>query len=296
MTAAPPLERPAARYRAALATTRGRRGGRQRLRHEVFALECGAALDPAGAAWGLDVDEWDELCDHLVVHEETSGRVVGTCRLLPPERAAALGRSYGDGEFDLTRLAGLRPGWSRPGAAACTPATGAGAVITQLWAGVAGTSRRRPTGLGGRMSIPLADGGATAAGLWGLLVRERRLAPAGLWVLPHVPYDVDAAALPGRLVMPPLMRASLRIGAHVCGPPAHDAGWAPRTSTCCCACPTSPRGCACRAAPDRRASEPQDAGLPRPQQLGVRRRAGCPAPARRRPPRAAARPAPTSSG
>jgi putative hemolysin len=24
--------------------------------------------------------------------------------------------------------------------------------------------------------------------------------------------------------MPPLLRASLRIGAHVCGPPAHDAG------------------------------------------------------------------------
>ena len=95
--------------------------------------------------------------------------------------------------------------------------------------------------LGGRVSIPLADGGATAAGAWDA-VRARHLAPAALRVVPRVPYDVDAAARPARPAMPPLLRASLRIGAHVCGPPAHDAasGHA-RTSTCCCAWSTSPR-------------------------------------------------------
>ena len=115
MTAAPPVEapplpQPAVRYRTTLATSSSEVDAAQRLRHEVFGLECGAVLDPAGAVGGRDVDEWDEHCDHLVVRDEVTDRVVGTYRLLPPDRAAALGRSYGDGEFDLSRHAGLRPG------------------------------------------------------------------------------------------------------------------------------------------------------------------------------------------
>ncbi|SNR89506.1 GNAT family N-acetyltransferase [Blastococcus mobilis] len=226
MTVAPPLQQRTARYRTALATTSSEIEAAQRLRHEIFALECGAALDPVGAATGRDVDEWDEHCDHLVVREEVSDRVVGTYRLLRPERAAGLGRSYGDGEFDLSRLTGLRPGLVEAGRSCVHPDHRTGAVITQLWAGVARyVVDGGHTHLGGCASVPLADGGATAAGLWDLLVRERRLAPAGLWVLPHVPFDVHAPARPDRLVLPPLIRAYLRIGARVCGRPAHDAAF-----------------------------------------------------------------------
>ena len=223
---APPLRQPAVRYRATLATTSSEIDAAQRLRHEVFALECGAELDPVGAVSGRDVDEWDEHCDHLVVREEVTDRVVGTYRLLPPQRAAALGRSYGDGEFDLSRLAGLRPGLVEAGRSCVHPAHRTGAVITQLWAGVARyVLDGGHTHLGGCASVGLADGGATAAGVWDLLVRERRLAPAGLWVLPHVPFDVHAPERPERLVLPPLIRAYLRIGAVVCGRPAHDAAF-----------------------------------------------------------------------
>ena len=76
--------------------------------------------------------------------------------------------------------------------------------------------------LGGCASIPLADGGATAAGVWDQ-VRERHLVPAALRVVPYVPFDTGTPARPARLEMPPLLRAYLRIGAHVCGPPALDA-------------------------------------------------------------------------
>ncbi|HEY0126944.1 MAG TPA: GNAT family N-acyltransferase [Blastococcus sp.] len=224
MPVAPPLEQPTVRYRTALATTWADVDAAQRLRHEVFALERGAALDPGGAASGRDVDEWDEHCDHLVVHEEISGRVVGTYRLLRPERAVALGRSSGAGAFDLSRLTGLRPGLVEAGRSCVHPDHRTGAVITQLWAGVARyVLDGGHTHLGASAAVPLGDGGVTAAGLWGLLVRERRLAPAGLWVRPRVPFDVHAPALPERLVLPPLIDANLRIGARVCGRPAHDA-------------------------------------------------------------------------
>src|SRR4051794_8982996 len=76
----------------------------QRLRYRVFAEEMGAVLRPGVP--GLDVDEFDAYCDHLVIREETSGDVVGTYRMLPPGRTA---RMYSDGEFNLTGLAPLRP-------------------------------------------------------------------------------------------------------------------------------------------------------------------------------------------
>lgn len=226
MTVAPALEQSTARYRTVLATTSSEIDAAQRLRHEVFALECGAGLDPSGAATGRDVDEWDEHCDHLVVRDEVADQVIGTYRLLPPDRAAALGRSYSDGEFDLTRHTALRGGLVEAGRSCVHPDHRTGAVITRLWAGVA---RYMLAGghahLGGCASVPLADGGSTAAGVWDFLVRERRLAPAGLWVLPHKPFDVHAAPRPAHLVIPPLLRAYLRIGGRVCGRPAYDAAF-----------------------------------------------------------------------
>ncbi|WP_369130525.1 GNAT family N-acetyltransferase [Modestobacter roseus] len=208
-----------ATYTAALATDLA---AVQRLRHEVFAVEGGAQLGPAGAAVGLDVDEWDELCDHLLVREESTGEVVGTYRLLPPESAAVAGRSYSSGEFDLDRHATLRPGLVEAGRSCVHPAHRSGAVITRLWAGVARyVLDRGATHLGGCASVSLSDGGATAAGVWDL-VRDRHLSPAALRVVPHVPFDVERPPRPDRLVVPPLLRAYLKLGARVCGRPAWD--------------------------------------------------------------------------
>ncbi|MGY1716570.1 GNAT family N-acetyltransferase [Geodermatophilus nigrescens] len=221
MTAAAPV-RPAVRYRTTLARTTADLAEAQRLRHDVFALECGAVLDGPAAADGRDEDEWDALCDHLLVREQTSGQVVGTYRVLPPERAAARGRGYSDGEFDLTRLAPLRPGLVEAGRSCVHPDHRSGAVITQLWAGLARyVLDGGHTHLGGCASVSLADGGATAAGVWDV-VRTRHLAPAALRVLPHVPFDVEAPPRPLRPVLPPLLRAYLQLGARVGGPPAHD--------------------------------------------------------------------------
>lgn len=216
-TAASPL-----RYTTTLAAGPADVEAAQRLRHRVFALECGALLDPPAAAAGRDADEWDDLCDHLLVREEVTGEVVGTYRLLPPERAAAAGRSYGDGEFDLSRHAALRPGLVEAGRSCVHPDHRSGAVITALWAGVARyVLDRGATHLAGCASIQLDDGGATVAGVWDL-VRARHLAPAALRVVPHLPFDVTAPPRPERLVVPPLLRAYLKLGARVCGRPAYD--------------------------------------------------------------------------
>ena len=79
----------------------------QRLRYKVFADEMGANL-PANPE-NLDIDDFDAYCDHLLIRDQETLKVVGTYRVLPPHKALEIGRLYSDSEFDLTRLNHLRP-------------------------------------------------------------------------------------------------------------------------------------------------------------------------------------------
>lgn len=198
----------------------------QRLRYRVFAGELGARLD--GPEPGLDGDEFDAFCDHLLVRETATGEVVATYRVLPPERARAAGRLYSESEFDLTRLAPLRDDVVEVGRSCVHPAHRDGAVIALIWAGLARYMER--TGhnwLAGCCSLPLGDGGIQAARSWET-VRTKHLAPEEYRVTPHRLWSGTAGA-PGprptagaRADLPPLLRGYLRLGAWVCGSPAHD--------------------------------------------------------------------------
>jgi putative hemolysin len=198
----------------------------QRLRYRVFKEEMGAQLDSSD---GLDTDEFDSYCDHLVVREDRTGEVVGTYRLLPPQRAIWLGRRYADSEFDLTPLLVLREQLVEVGRSCVHPDHRTGAVISLMWAGIARYLERfGHRWLGGCASVSLADGGQQAAQVRGLVTR-RHLAPPQLQVrprLPWVPTPELLASLPQRpatiTVAPSLLRGYLRLGAWVCGEPSYD--------------------------------------------------------------------------
>ncbi|HLL68608.1 MAG TPA: GNAT family N-acyltransferase [Micromonosporaceae bacterium] len=208
-------------YRIEIATAGPQVRAAQRLRHEVFAGELGAVLRTPTP--GLDIDEFDEYCDHLIIRVAGTDEVVGTYRMLPPDRAALAGRLYADAEFDLAPLAQLRGALVETGRSCVHPDHRTGAVINLMWAGI--TRYLHLAGyrwLVGCASIPLADGGATAAGVWEM-VRDRHLAPPAWRVQPRTPWPVDQVTRPaGRVAVPPLLRGYLRLGAWVCGPPAHD--------------------------------------------------------------------------
>jgi putative hemolysin len=72
----------------------------QRLRFEVFNLELGEGLTESYAT-GLDVDPFDEFCDHLIVEEVATGELVGTYRLQTGQLAAANLGYYSEREFDF---------------------------------------------------------------------------------------------------------------------------------------------------------------------------------------------------
>ena len=196
----------------------------QRLRHRVFAGEMGAVLHSSQP--GLDVDEFDAHCDHLVVREDRTGEIVGTYRMLPPDGARRAGGLYCETEFAIPGLVGLRDALVETGRSCVHPDHRTGAVVSLVWAGIA--RYMLLTGyrwLVGCASVPLrtpgAPDGALAAGVWET-VRARHLAAEQYRVQPHRPWDVETASRPQRATLPPLLRGYLRLGAWVCGPPAHD--------------------------------------------------------------------------
>jgi putative hemolysin len=190
----------------------------QALRYRVFAGELGARLHSPEP--GLDIDPYDADCDHLLIQAEPTGEVVGTYRMLPPGRRRTI---YSDSEFDLRGLAPMRSSMVETGRSCVDAGHRTGAVINLMWAGIARYMHLHGhRWLVGCASVPLDDGGATASGVWEV-TRRRHLAPPAWRVTPHRPWPTETPALTGaRITMPPLLRGYLRLGAWVCGPPAHD--------------------------------------------------------------------------
>ncbi|MBP0937522.1 GNAT family N-acetyltransferase [Streptomyces sp. KCTC 0041BP] len=211
----------APRYAVRLARDEDEVRAAQRLRHTVFAGELGARLD--GPEPGLDSDAFDAYCDHLLVVEEETEQVVGTYRLLPPERAAVAGSLYSEGEFDLSTLAPIRPDLVEVGRSCVHPDHRGGAVIALVWAGLARyMDRSGHNWLAGCCSIPLADGGVLAAAARAKVL-TRNLAPEEYRVTPHTLWNAEGITFPDRVELPALLRGYLRLGAWVCGEPALDA-------------------------------------------------------------------------
>ncbi len=91
----------------------------ERLRYRVFVEELGGDGPLVDHALRLERDEFGAVADHLVLVDSRRDagaleHVVGVYRLFPGDRAAAFGRFYCDGEYDLTRLrgSGLGPQYS----------------------------------------------------------------------------------------------------------------------------------------------------------------------------------------
>jgi putative hemolysin len=210
----------ASRYSLLLTTDSDDVRAAQRLRHQVFAGELGAVLHSPEP--GLDVDRFDAFCDHLVVREDATGEIVGTYRMLPPARARAAGALYAESEFEMDDLAPLRPSLVETGRSCVHPDHRDGAVVGLAWAGLARymllTGNRWLTGCA---SVPLSDGGAVAAGVRDRVL-ARHLAPEPHRVRPLRPWDPAGVSRPRRAQLPPLLRGYLRLGAWVCGAPAHD--------------------------------------------------------------------------
>ena len=226
----PTLSTDTPRYTLLLSTDPALIEAAQRLRHDVFTSEPGFAL--AGAIDGRDADRFDEHCDHLLVREDNSGELVGCYRMLPPPGAIAAGGLYTATEFDVEGLDSLRPSLVEMGRAVVREDHRNGGVVLLMWAGIlAYLDRCGYDYVTGCVSVPAqgCEDDAPGSQIRGVrdFVRRRHAAPAQYTVYPYRPVMVDGRGLddidpPARVSVPPLMRGYLRLGAEVCGEPAHD--------------------------------------------------------------------------
>lgn len=183
----------------------------QRLRYDVFTSEPGFQLTST-----TDADRFDEYCDHLLVREDTSGELVGCYRMLPPPGAIAAGGLYTATEFDIRALDPLRPSLVEMGRAVVRADHRNGAVVLLMWAGIlAYLDRCGYDYVTGCVSVPVPQ----ARGVRDFVMQRYR---SSYTVRPYRPLPLDDAPAAARVDVPPLMRGYLRLGARVCGEPAHD--------------------------------------------------------------------------
>ncbi|MGD1173455.1 GNAT family N-acetyltransferase [Mycobacterium seoulense] len=207
----------------------------QRLRYDVFSSTPGFAL-PTNNHERRDVDRFDEHCDHLLVRDDATGELVGCYRMLAPAGAIAAGGLYTATEFDIRAFDPLRPSLVEMGRAVVREGHRNGGVVLLMWAGIlAYLDRYGYDYVTGCVSVPVCgdsddpENRAPGRQLRGVrdFILSRHAAPPEYRVRPHRPVVVDGKGLddipaPARPSVPALMRGYLRLGAQVCGEPAHD--------------------------------------------------------------------------
>ena len=215
-----PTAAPVRRLSCDLAKTHAEMEEAQRIRFRVFGEEMGAKLP--SAATGLDIDRFDMFCDHLLVRDHVDNKVVGTYRILPPEQARVAGGYYSETEFDMSNLAHLRDSMAEVGRSCVDANYRAGATITHLWTGLADyITKNGHEYLIGCASMSMADGGHYAASVF-KKIYKLHAAPAEFNVIPHNRLPLESLNNELDVIIPPLIKGYLRMGAYVAGEPAWD--------------------------------------------------------------------------
>jgi putative hemolysin len=208
----------------------------QQLRFEVFNLELGEGLTESYAT-GLDIDPFDEFCDHLIVEELATNEIVGTYRLQTGQLAAANLGYYSEREFDFTPYEPFRCGTIELGRACVHSEHRNFNLLHLLWRGIARYAiERNARFLIGCSSISSQDPGDGIAAYEKLkpylVARELRTHPrAQFQVVPGVGEVgglgmwsplAEPGSAPPATASSKLLHAYLAIGAKICGPPAID--------------------------------------------------------------------------
>jgi putative hemolysin len=216
-------------FEVKIATEPGEIEEAQRLRFQVFNVELNKGLKSSYER-GLDIDEFDPFCDHLLVRDLKSGDIVGTYRLLLGSQARRHIGFYSEKEFDLSRIKLLDGELMELGRSCARKDFRDRALIPLMWEAIAEQVKKYQVRyLFGCGSLYTTEAGEVSA-MFSML-KNKYYAPDAYRVFPLEECEFkdltddalisDEQALFQKL--PSLIKGYLRIGALVCGPPALDA-------------------------------------------------------------------------
>jgi putative hemolysin len=226
-------------YRLRMATTAEDREAACRLRFRVFNIELGEGLESSYET-GIDSDRFDAACEHLLVEDKNTGKVVGTYRMQPGETAARHQGYYTEQEFNLSPYEPLRPEILELGRASIDREHRTPEVLMLLWRGIAQYATdmglRYLLGCSSMNSNDPAEGWQMYRQLENFRVPEEFVTmPTAAYACPVEQQERDAqppsclsdrlppeTASPAPVKVPKLLKTYLAIGARIAAPPAWD--------------------------------------------------------------------------
>lgn len=198
----------------------------QALRYRIFYQEMMAMPHPEMMARSLDFDEFDAVCDHLLVLDVEAATprpcVVGTYRLLRRARALQHGRFYTEQEYDLTPLRHYSGEIVEVGRSCVDAAYRSRGVMQLLWQGLARYVIHHDIDvLFGCASFPGTAPDALASSL--SYLHHYHPAPRSLQPRAHAHHYVEMNRIPQTEIdvtsaltaLPPLIKGYLRVGGGV---------------------------------------------------------------------------------
>jgi putative hemolysin len=226
------------RYRLRMAQNAEDCNAACRLRFRVFNIELGEGLESSYQT-GLDSDQFDQYCEHLLVEDKVSRCIVGTYRMQSGESAARNLGYYSEQEFHLAPYEPLRRGILELGRASIDREHRTPEVLTLLWRGIA----QYATDMGLRYLIGCSSlNSQDPAEGWQMyqqleqyrVATEFETVPTDRFACPtehigrdsQLPAGEESADLPTQIPIPvkipKLLKTYLAIGARIAAPPAWD--------------------------------------------------------------------------
>lgn len=207
-------------YQVRMATSESEQLAAFRLRFLVFNLELNEGLARSYAT-GHDTDEFDPICDHLIVEHVATGKIVGTYRLQTGAMAAANAGFYSEREFDFSPYKRLGGSVIELGRACVHRDHRSTDVLHLLWRGIAQYAMRHGAryliGCSSLTSQDRAHGTAVYEAM------REYMAPPQLQTLPQPTFAMPLMSQENASdKIPKLLRAYLAVGAKICGTPAID--------------------------------------------------------------------------
>lgn len=121
------------RYSVRFAQTPADIKAAQELRFRTFIAGRETAQDDARAA-GLDADEFDHVCEHVLVEDRKTGTLVCCFRFLPLANGSQIDRSYSARYYDLSGLSEYKGQMVEMGRFCIDPSYKDAAIIRVAWA------------------------------------------------------------------------------------------------------------------------------------------------------------------